>query len=253
MSSIQVDKEALVAKAKEISDLDVILDAQSGSKAAGKRAVTNGLIAESASSDFVNSVIAKLNDNFSGEELYGTYFSLLKALEDEIGEDADAFVDAKVEETSQEASEKLSDEEVKEISEDRKKKVGEFKALKGILEMFGEDVDDIPEPKIRRGSRGPRGPRTLSKFQYTVNETELDSEVNSLSTVAKLCGDMKVKDLKQFITDQGIDLKNPPANWEANLPNDVGTLYASVLPEYEADFSEEDDEEEAETPEPATV
>lgn len=243
MSGIQVDKEALKTKAREISELDAVLDAQSGSKAAGKRAVINGLMASSANSEFVDQVVNQLRSNFSGEELYATYHSLLSSLNNEFNDEADQFIDQKVEEQAAEASEKLSEDELKQIQDDRKQKVQEFKALKSILEMFGTDVDDVPEPKIRRGSRGPRGPRTLSKFQYQVNETPLDEEVNSLSTVAKLAGNIKVADLKSHIEAQGIDLKNPPAEWEAELPNNVGTLYAEVLPEFAADFEEESEEE----------
>lgn len=243
MSGIQVDIEALKAKSAEIAELDTVLDAQSGSKAAGKRSVINGLMASSSSEDFVNSVVSKLRENFSEEELYGTYFALVSALTDDVGDEADQFVDAEVEKNSATASEKLPDDQIAEISEDRKKKVQEFKALKSILEMFGTDVSEVPEPKSRRGSRGPRGPRTLSKFQYFVNDTPLEDEANSLATVAKLAGGVKVAELKEHVTAQGVDLKNPPMEWEADLPNNVGTLRAEVLPEYVSDFEDEDEEE----------
>lgn len=244
MAGIQVDKDALREKAAEIANLDATLDAQSGSKSAGKRAVINSLVNSSANNEFVESVVQKLSD-FSEEELYATFHALVSGLENEFQDSADQFIETEVEKKSEEQAEKLSDEEIQQVSEERKEKVQEFKALKNILEMFGQDVDDIPDPKTRRGSRGPRGPRTLSKFQYRINETDLEPEVNSLATVAKLSGNVKVKDLKEHITEQGVDLKNPPANWEAELPNGVGTLYASPLPEYEDEFSDSDEEEAA--------
>lgn len=243
MSGIQVDIDALKAKSDEITELDTVLDAQSGSKAAGKRSVINGLMAANSDEKVVNSFITKLRKDLTDEQLYGTYFALLSALSDEIGDEAEQYVEAEVEKNSAQASEKLPDEEIAEISETRKKKVQEFKALKSILEMFGTDVSSVPEPKSRRGSRGPRGPRTLSKFQYQVNETPLEDEANSLATVAKLSGNVKVSELKEFITAQGIDLKNPPAEWTAELPHNVGTLTATVLPEFASDF--EEDEEDA--------
>jgi membrane carboxypeptidase/penicillin-binding protein len=243
MSGIQVDREALVAKSNEIAELDQILDAQSGSKAAGKRSVVNKLVANSASTDFVNQVIAKIRENFTDEELYATFYSLVNSLTDDVGDEAEQYVDSEVEKNQAQAQEKLPEDQIAEISEDRKKKVQEFKALKSILEMFGTDVSDVPEPKSRRGSRGPRGPRTLSKFQYQVNDTVLDEEVNSLATVAKLAGSVKVAELKAFITEQGVDLKNPPVEWTAQLPNNTGTLTATALPEFADDFVEDDEDE----------
>lgn len=242
MSGIQVDLDALKAKGAEIAEIDVVLDAQSGSKAAGKRSVINGLMASDADMTFVNSVIERMRENFSDEELYATFFALVSGLESEVSDEADQFVAAKVEENQTSPAEKLPADELAALSEKRKAKVQEFKALKSILEMFGTDVSEVPEPKTRRGGRGPRGPRTLSKFQYKVNETVLDEDSNSLSTVAKLSGDVKVKELKEFITEQGVDLKNPPAEWSAQLPNDVGTLYAEALPEYASDFEDDEDE-----------
>lgn len=247
MSGIQVDKEALKAKLGEILELDTVLDAQSGSKAAGKRSVINGLVANNANSDFVSSVVTKLRENFSEETLYGTFHALVSSLNDELGDEADQFVDGIVDSRQDEAAEKLSDTEVQEVAENRKKKVSEFKALKSILEMFGEDISDIPEPKTRRGSRGPRGPRTLSKFQYRINETDLEDDANSLATVAKLSGGVKVAELKEFITNQGVDLKNPEAEWTAELPNNVGTLTATALPEYADDFADDEEDEGEET------
>ena len=237
---ITVTVEALKAKAAEIARLDDVLDAQSGSKAAGKKAIKNRLVSESANQDFIQRTLATMRDSFSEEEIYATFFAFVDALEGEFADEADGHVEGIIEAQQTEQAEKLSDAEVAEIQEDRKNKVQEFKALKNILEMFGQDVDSVPEPKIRRGSRGPRGPRTLSKFQYRVNDTELESDVNSLASVAKLAN-VKVKELKDFITNQGVDLKNPPAEWSAALPNGVGTLFAAPLPEFADEFGEDED------------
>lgn len=245
MAGIQVDVEALKAKSAEIQEMDVVLDAQSGSKAAGKRSVQNKLIAENAEDKFIQSVIDNLRKKFEGDALYATVLALSSQVDDEFSDEIDQRVDEIVESQKTEDVEKLSDEQVAELQETRKEKVKEFKALANILEMFGQDISSVPEPKVRRGSRGPRGPRTLSKFQYQVNETVLDPEVNSLATVAKLSGGVKVGELKKHIEAQGIDLKNPPAEWTAELPHDVGTLTATALPEYADDFAEEEDENEA--------
>lgn len=242
MSGIQVDKEALRAKGAEIAEIDVVLDAQSGSKAAGKRAIRNRLVAESADTDAVSAVVSRLRENFDGDSLIATFYALVEQLENEFGDEAEQFVTEAVESNTQEDAEKLSDEQVAELQETRKTKVQEFKALANILEMFGQDISDIPEPKVRRGSRGPRGPRTLSKFQYAVDGKDLDEDVNSLATVAKLCN-VKVGELKEHITSQGVDLKNPPAEWEADLPNDMGRLSATPLPEFADDFSEDEESE----------
>lgn len=240
MDGVKVDVEALQEVSSQISEIDVVLDANSGSKSAGKRAVKNQLIA-SGDSEFATQVVSQLRDNFEGESLFGTYLTILDALENEFEDETDEVVSQKVEEQASNV-EAVSDEEVVKMTEKRKGLVEQFKALKNILEMFGQDVSNIPNPKIRRGGAGPRGPRTLSKFQYTVNETELEPEVNSLSTVAKLCGNIKVKDLKAHIEAQGIDLKEPPVSWSAELPNEVGTLTATVLPEFEDEWNGENAE-----------
>lgn len=244
MAGIQVDKEALQAKGREIQELDVVLDAQSGSKAAGKRSVRNRLVAESGNSEFVNAVVYRMREDFSEEELYATFYALLDGLDNDFSDEAEQHVDSLVEAQQSDNFEKLSDDEIQKIQAERKDKVNEFKALANILEMFGTDISDVSEPKIRRGSRGPRGPRTLSKFQYTINETELEEEVNSLATVAKLSG-VKVKELKEHITSQGVDLKNPPAEWTAELPNDVGTLTATPLPDFVDEFGDDESDEDA--------
>lgn len=252
MSGINVDRDALLQKSKEISEIDVVLDANSGSKAAGKRSVSNALMAD-GNSDFVTQVVSQLRDNFEGESLVATYLRVVDALEDEFDAEADALINSRVEAQASDPQDKKSDEEISALNDERKELVQQFKALKSILEMFGTDVSDVPDPKIRRGGAGPRGPRTLSKFQYTVNNTELEPEVNSLSTVAKLCGNIKVKDLKEHITSQGVDLTDPPAEWSAELPNEVGTLTATVLPEFKAEFEEDEDEEEETSSETETV
>lgn len=239
---IQVTPDALREKGSAIAEIDVTLDSQAGSKSAGKRAHRNAIVAE-ANTDFVSSVISTLNDKFPDQtERFAAYFALSDALDEAFGKEADAFLEDLVNSSQATDAEKLSDEEISALEEQRKTLVNEFKALKNILEMFGQDVSDVPDPKIRRGSRGPRGPRTLSKFQYRVNETDLEDDVNSLSTVAKLAGlDGGVKELKSIITDAGVDLKNPPTEWDVEV-NELVHLYASVMPQYEADFENGDDE-----------
>lgn len=252
MTEIAVSPEVLRNKYSEIVVLDEKIAAASGSDSAGKRAIANAIASETNSvwSPVVEQVTAHV-ETLSGNELVGTFTALLASLNEKFREDVDGILSGLVEERSADVPQ-VSEEELAEILKDRKVLSDEYKALRNILEMFGQDVSDIPEPKRMTGSRGPRGPRTLSKFDYSIDGEPRSKTQNSLSSIANtVCKDLnwKTKDLREFLVAQGLDLENPGDTWEYTLPN--GKVISAVK-SAEEEGSEGDDVEPEVTPEDET-
>lgn len=218
MSGISVTPEALSEKASEIDALDEWLDAVSGSKAAGKRAIKNALIREFSGTDVVDSLVAQvvsyLNDNDADDEFTAAFFFDLSAkLDSSLGDEAEEFLKVRVEsETSNQENLSASEDEVRSKLEERKQLVKEFQALKGILEMYGEaaSIASIGDYQQRRGAMPgqKRKPRKINRMAYSINDVPLEEDKNSLSGVAGTVG-IKVRDLKKILEEAGVDLKNP--------------------------------------------
>lgn len=247
-NGVSVTPDALRDIVRKIEEIDVQLDAASGSSASVSRLAESTLLDEQATNykDFVDSVVQGISDADSTETKVATVLALGRILDSTFKSEVADFMKARVEELSKQQEESdLTDEEISELEAQRKQLNEQYKAVRQLLEMFDQDISDIPEPKIRTGSRGKRGPRTLNTYHYRVNETDLPEESDSLAMVAKIAGVKKVSELKKFITDQGIDLKSPPNEWQAELPNKQGTVYATKKVEFiEADAQDDSDEEE---------
>ena len=233
-------KSTLLEIKGQIDNFDATLDSAAGSTASFKRVAETRVIERSQDTweGFVSTVLGHIHQADDPAVRAGTVLALQKALDENFSSVVDETVKAEIEVVeSEHENREVDPEELQVIEEQRKEAVEKFKAVKNLLSMFGvEGIDSIPDPKSRRGSRGPRGPRTLAKFDYTVNDTEIAD--SKLSIVANMCG-VKTKELKDHIKSQGIDLTDPPTSWEAELPNDIGILYA----EKKAEYLEEDDVE----------
>lgn len=241
MTEIAVSPEVLRSKYGEIVVLDEKIAAASGSDSAGKRAIANAIASETTDiwTPVAEQVVAHVQ-TLSGNDLVGTFTALVRALNENFREDVDGILSGLVEERSSDVPQ-VSDEELEDILKQRKVLSDEYKALRNILEMFGQDVSDIPEPKRMTGSRGPRGPRTLSKYDYSIDGEPRSKTQNSLSSIANtVCKDLnwKTKDLREFLVSQGLDLENPGDTWEYTLPN--GKVLSAVK-------SAEDEDSEGET------
>lgn len=241
MAEIAVSPEVLRNKYSEIVVLDEKIAAASGSDTAGKRAIANNIASETNESwsAVVEQVTGHI-ETLSGNTLVGTYTALISALNDKFREDVDGILSGLVEERSSDAPE-ISEEELAKVLADRKVLSDEYKALRNILEMFGQDVSDIPEPKRMTGSRGPRGPRTLSKFDYAVDGETRSKTQNSLSSIANtVCKDLgwKTKDLREFLVSQGLDIESPSDTWSYTLPN--GKVLSAVKSGEDDDTTPED-------------
>lgn len=223
-AGVEVTPDALRDKFEEINEIDVRLDAASGGTR-GKRAIKSALVIEHSDKNekFVDSVLNTLNEKLTGEQRLAAVVHLSRVLKDAFSDEVDEYVDEKIEE-QQEEQEALSEAEADALIEQRKELHSQYNALKNILEMFGTDVSDIPEPKSRRGRRGKRGPRTLSQFQYSIDGEELDEDSNSLATVAQRLGVDGVKELKRIVSEENnipLTKDEVPDDWEVKINDHV--------------------------------
>lgn len=248
-NGFSVSPDALRSLLTQINEIDSQLDAASGSNASTERVAVDSLLNEQSENykAFVDSIVENISGADDQAARVATVIALEKVLSNKYGKEVKDFVAARAESVkNQQEQSDLTNEELQELEATRKTLVEQYKAIRQLLEMFDADIDDIDEPKIRRGSRGPRGPRTLNTFQYTVNQTELPEQANSLAMVAKMTGFDKVKELKEVISKQGVNLKKPGDEWQADLGNG-NVLYAKRLPEYVGmDDSEESDDSDSE-------
>ncbi len=250
---ITVDPEALRALSLEAARLDEEIAAASGSVSQGKRAYLNSLVNTRMDDDlnsFVQDIVSNLSNVSEVEDLIALTESLDRAIKQHFGEQIDKHVDAYLEANKPEESEKVSDTELESMMDKARTLRKRFDSMAGVLEMFGFDISDIQRPKRLSGSRGPRGPRTLSKFDYFVDGVARTKHQNSLSSIAStLLKDTelgKTKHLREWLVQQGLDIENPPDEWEYTLPNGkvLKAVKSEETDEYEA--SDDDDEDENE-------
>lgn len=245
---ISVTPEALAEKGAEIDSIDEWLDAVSGSKAAGKRAIKNALVREFEGGEVVDAIVKQildyLNEQDADDELQAAfYFDLNSKLDAAIGDDADEFVSQRQKEEEEKQQEvEASEDEVRAKLEVRKQLVKEFQALKGILEMYGQadEIATIGDYQQRRGALPgqKRKPRKINRMNYQIDGEPLDEDKNTLAGVASTLG-VKVRALKAHLEENGVDLKDP-SDFEVEYFNKTIT---ATLPEDLQD--EEDDEEES--------
>lgn len=245
---IAVTPDILRQKVEEIAQVDEQLDAASGSEAAGKRALGNALAKEYESdwkqnADNLIAAIQKVDDP---AKLAGIYTGIRDALADNFRTSVDEYLQAEVD-SNKENRETVAPEQIAEWTESRKTLMEQYKALRGILELFEQDISGIPEPKKRTGARGPRGPRVLSGFDWFIDGEPRTESQNTLSSIANtVCSPLgwKTADLRNFLSEAGVDLQNPPSEYEIQLPDPVNKkLSWKVRPVSLDDAAEEDDDD----------
>lgn len=211
---VSVSPDTLREKYNEITSIDEWLDSVSGGTSAGKTAIRNALIKENEATigNMVDQIVKFLTDKDETVKA-GVFFGVSKALADQVGTGAEAFLTAQAEankSTTEQVS--ASDEDITSRRAERKELVNQFNALKGILEMFGkqDEIADIPDPKVLRGAikGAKRAPRKINLMAFSVDGNAVSADQNSLSGVAALVG-IKAKELRAALTEAGIDLKNP--------------------------------------------
>lgn len=208
---ISVTVDSLREKADEIAAIDAQLESANGGGSGGKRAIANRFARENA--EQVEQIVAQIQNylaDANDEVRAGVFFGLEKRLNEVVGQQATKFVESLAEANkSDEPQEKLDPEVLANLRDQRKQKVQEFGALKGILEMFGQDISEIEEPKSGRGGpKGERGPRAINQMVWTVDGQEVPADKSTLSGVASVVS-MSAKDFKAALTEAGVDTKNP--------------------------------------------
>lgn len=237
-AGVQITPDALREVYEKIEEMDEQLDAAAGSQSAGKRAVANRLIADNQSKvDEISGKVATQLQKITDEEvLAAVYTGLVRHLNKTFDEQVSKSLEARV--TSQ--PKQLSPEEIQGLADRRRELHKQFDILKSALELFGHGpaVADM-EVKARRGSVGPRGPRVLSSYEFSVDGNKL--EKHSLREVARVIGgDLKTADVRKAAGEQNVDLSEPPADFTFNVN---GHAVRGVKIEGEAAGSDEDDDE----------
>lgn len=228
---------------KRIEELDSRLDQASTSETVHGNAVERELVA--AHGDSFSDVISQITDyagNLSEEQRAAYVLAVQTALEETYGGETEKFVSARAK-TRIEQAQPLTEEEAKKVREERKELSDAERAMRQLLSLMGMDVDSIPKPKIRRGSRGgTRKKRRLSQFDYRIGNVPIESD--GLGAVAKVFGFDKVSELRSAIetaaAEQGdpLDLKSDdlPDDWSVAITHpttgDTVTLYATRQEEY---------------------
>lgn len=251
-NGIQVTPEALMAKYQEIAAIDEQLAAASGSTNVGKRALANSLMTDNT--EVWQSLASQVVEVFKGvedvETLVAAYTGVVETLKNEFSKSVDEYLEKQVAENQTETPD-LNETQIAELEQQGRELREQYNALRSILDMFKMDIAHVPVPKRLSGSRGPRGPRTLSSFDYFIDGTERSKSQNSLSSIAStVCSDIqtpeghtwKTKNLRDFLVEKGLDINNPPDEWEFTLPN--GKVIKAVKNAEKDVYSASDDDDE---------
>ena len=260
---INVSPEVLRAKYNEIVEVDDQLAAASGGANAGKRAIANRLAAENE--EAINNLVSQIAEVFEQLDeptLAGVFSGFTKQLDAKFNEPVQAFLTREAEANKTEVPQ-LSDDDMKKLVETAKTLRNEYTALRNILDLFGQDISDIPLPKKMTGARGKRGKRVLSTYIYSVDGDKLpDLEQGSLAAVAKRIGvegyETEVTDkegnvtgtknvtsatqLKEMLAEKGLDLKEPEDTWSYNINGHVVSAVRMAVDDDDDDASDEEDD-----------
>lgn len=262
---ITVTPDALRDKYNQIAEIDSRLDAASDSKGAGKRAVANQLASEHGAqgTQIVDQIAGHL-ENVDIPVLVGIYTQLLSDLNTRFKAQVDSYVERVAEENkNNNTAETVSQQEITTLTTERKRLNEEYKALRSILEMFGQDVSNVPTPKKRTGAKGPRGARASSKIEWTVNGETLTGAPGKFANVGKTLGfdgaNLRtvaknfrswIESNVEFVTDDGktdkVDLTTPPSEFSFTAPNGESVIGRFEIDEADEALEDDDDDDEDE-------
>lgn len=235
MAEISISPDSLRAVYDQIADLDIRIDASTGGKAAGKRAVKNTIKAETEAS--WTKQVSKVEDFLNGIEDQSVLLGTVTALSDLLknyAEKTDAFLTEQVDSQKSDV-EPVSQEEVVSLLEERKTLVEQYGTLRDVLELFAtsnpefsEALSTIPQVKNRRAtSGGGKRPREISMFSLTI-----DGEVQAEATLSSIAAEEGITtgELKEHLKSQGVELTKSGLDgkdsFEATLPS--GKVFAGV-------------------------
>jgi hypothetical protein len=256
MNQISVDRQFLVDISNACANIDDKLASLAGSPTAGKRAQIKALV--EANETDVTPVVTFVESLQESADRFVVWSKIEAAIKAKFDAEFDAFVASlvKVEATP---GEKISDDEVEALITKRRQYAQQWAALTSVWPslMPGVDISDIPAPKKMTGSRGPRGKRAISSYQFSLDGGKLSADENSLVAVAKKFNTTdaegnfvpwKAKGLRDFCIEQakqkGIEFswKTPPSEFTFELPG--GRMFSGVkMEEPEIDDSDDDSDD----------
>jgi hypothetical protein len=115
------------------------------------------------------------------------------------------------------------------IPEVAKQRSEAYQSIKQIVDLAGKLMNlDLPMPKMRKGRSGKRGPRKLTFFEWTINETPVDGlkgvvelypQYGKVGDLTKAMRENKTDSEGKEIPDSGLNLTDPPTRLEYMLPD----------------------------------
>lgn len=221
---VEVTPAVLQATYDKISDIDGKLgDAQSAGKIALRNQMRRTFVEvkddENVSLTENGESIQTFSNwlaKFEGDELVGAVAAvneLLKPFE----KTADAHLTTKVPASD---GDKLTDDQISELSAQRKELFDEYKLLRGILQMWKQDVSTIPVPEAKNAPRGPQAPKVFKSYQFFVDGNERTGTSNTISSIAASVMKASTSDLVDLIKEnvEGWSEETPPASFEITIP-----------------------------------
>lgn len=252
---ITISLDALTDLGKQITEIDTKIASASGSDAAAKKALVEQLATENAEriTQGTDQIVSALAD-VPLDVLVGLVTRLEERIKAEFGEKISTFLDEKYASTAG-----TSKEEASKLREIRKNRVVKFKALREVLESFGQDTASVPDPKRSGGGRpvgsgGSSGGGTKSGmnkegYRYVMDGKDRPPSQNSFSSLAYYAttncptsdGSKRWTSnrLREFIKDQGVTFGEDDV-WEVELPNGKKIGARRFTEEDKAEFGIED-------------
>jgi len=244
----------------QLNALDEALDSTVDAKSAGKRALRNKLVVqyEGDWKPSVDSLVTSLSE-FPVEQRVAVFSAFISQLNKAFDAEAQKYLEDQVESNKTDTSEAptFTDEQIKKLSEDRSALYKAAKNTRELAILFGGTEEQFPLPKKRTGTRGKRGKRAISMYDWSINGEALKDDENSLLWVANKYGYENVAALRKAIQESLTDaegkplkdLKDPPSPITFALPGGFILVGVRDLSEPTTDSesdSDEDDEDDGE-------
>jgi hypothetical protein len=226
--------------------IDERLDA--GSEAATKRKFTTDLMNQyesdwAANAGRIKEGLASYLENGEQEKFAAVYLGLVRTLTNTFGKQYTEFIDSKVAEfPAPEVAEQISAEEKGELSKERSELVKQIKTIVEMAKTFNEPNADSWKLPAKKGSSGPRGPRALYSYTWTVDGQDMPEDDDSPKGVANLLGFEKVSEFTQALRDAKINTTKPDAEFTVEIRGKQVSASREVAEETEEETAETETE-----------
>jgi hypothetical protein len=199
-----------------VNEIDVRLDA--GAPGAGKRKFTNDLVSQYESEwQPVGDQLVNQFNRMTDEQVAANFYGLIRTLTQNFKEPIDKWLEENSGSVSVDPSEVPTDEEKKELSEERSTLAKQVKSIISLAQTFNTPgSEDWAEPK-RRGASGKRGKRALSLYTWSIDGNPVDEENDSPKGVSVLLGYEKAADFTKALKEAGVNTTSPDPEFTVTL------------------------------------